>query len=106
MFPASCLQLSYALQCGAKGWLYLNDEDSGIKSRVEGAGIRWACVKVDPKALDQALTDNIVVALDSLPRPTMVRATCWSLQSSTPTGQLRAKPPGGFPCSNSAPMPT
>mmetsp|Transcript_45805 Transcript_45805/g.114598 ORF Transcript_45805/g.114598 Transcript_45805/m.114598 type:complete len:402 (-) Transcript_45805:123-1328(-) len=68
-------ELSYALQCGAKGWLYLNDEDSGIKSRVEGAGIRWACVKVDPKALDQALTDNIVVALDSLPRPTMIQCS-------------------------------
>lgn len=61
-------------ECGAKGWLYLNDENAAVKSRVEGAGIRWECVKVDPKALDQALADKIVAALDSLPRPTMVGA--------------------------------
>jgi hypothetical protein len=68
--------LGYVLKnCGVKGWLYLNTEKTELRSKVEAAGAKWACVEVIPAALDQALTNTIIKTLDALPRPTMVSST-------------------------------
>eukprot|EP00193_Tetraselmis_chui_P004530 CAMPEP_0177763242 /NCGR_PEP_ID=MMETSP0491_2-20121128/6768_1 /TAXON_ID=63592 /ORGANISM="Tetraselmis chuii, Strain PLY429" /LENGTH=394 /DNA_ID=CAMNT_0019279339 /DNA_START=242 /DNA_END=1426 /DNA_ORIENTATION=+ len=101
-------ELGYVLKnCGVKGWLYLNTEKTELRSKVEAAGAKWACVEVIPAALDQALTDTIIKTLDALPRPTMIQCSS-ATRASAALGVYLAHhgAPKGLelPCVKAAPL--
>mmetsp|Transcript_11421 Transcript_11421/g.27101 ORF Transcript_11421/g.27101 Transcript_11421/m.27101 type:complete len:426 (+) Transcript_11421:102-1379(+) len=94
-------QLKHALEkYGVKGWLYLNKEELALRGKVEAAGslslpepmlplsilispdvsrllpgVKWACVPLSPDKASQELANELVAAIDKLPKPTMIQCS-------------------------------